>query len=151
MRMESNTKEAKERMQRAVDRYLEEAGKHLEGEAKKAIEADPRRVDTGLLRNSITFAVYGRQANISSYTSDATDKNGDPVDPIEEGGYVGLAPGESEGKAVYIGTNVEYAMYVHEGTSKMAPNRFIKNAIEWNRQQLKTMAESIIGRGMKFS
>lgn len=110
MKMESNSKEVKEQMQRAIDRFLEEAGRHIEGEAKLALEADPRRIDTGLLRNSITYALYGGKANISSYVSDAThDKTGDPVEPIEEGSYSGLAPGESEGRAVYIGTNVEYA------------------------------------------
>lgn len=45
-----------------------------------------------------------------------------------------VAPDED---AVYVGTNVEYALYVHEGTSKMAPNRFLKNAFERNAGQLK--------------
>lgn len=40
-------------------------------------------------------------------------------------------------KAVYIGTNVEYAIYVHEGTSKMEPNRFLKNAVSRNMDQIK--------------
>ena len=40
-------------------------------------------------------------------------------------------------KAVYIGTNVEYAIYVHEGTSRMAPNRFLKNAVSRNVDQIK--------------
>lgn len=40
-------------------------------------------------------------------------------------------------KAVYIGTNVEYAIYVHEGTSKMDPNRFLKNAVSRNMDQIK--------------
>lgn len=39
-------------------------------------------------------------------------------------------------QAVYVGTNVEYALYVHEGTSKMAPNRFLKNAVERNKEQI---------------
>lgn len=39
-------------------------------------------------------------------------------------------------KAVYVGTNVEYGIYVHEGTSKMAPNRFLKNAVERNKDQI---------------
>lgn len=39
-------------------------------------------------------------------------------------------------KAVYVGTNVEYGIYVHEGTSKMAPNRFLKNAVERNKEQI---------------
>ena len=110
MKMESNSKEVKEQMQKSIDRFLEEAGRHLEGEAKKALEADPRRIDTGLLRNSITYALYGGKPSISSYTSNAThDKTEDPVKPIEEGGYSGLAPSIAEGRAVYIGTNVEYA------------------------------------------
>lgn len=32
----------------------------------------------------------------------------------------------------------------------MAPNRFIKNAIERNKEQLKAKAEEIIGRKMAF-
>jgi len=39
-------------------------------------------------------------------------------------------------KAVYVGTNVEYALYVHEGTSKMEPNRFLKNAVDRNKDQI---------------
>ena len=39
-------------------------------------------------------------------------------------------------KAVYIGTNVEYAIYVHEGTSRMEANRFLTNAVDRNRDQI---------------
>ena len=35
-----------------------------------------------------------------------------------------------------VGTNVEYAMYVHEGTSRMKANRFIKKAMEENKNEL---------------
>ena len=35
----------------------------------------------------------------------------------------------SGNEAVYIGTNVDYALYVHDGTSRMKPNRFMKNAL----------------------
>lgn len=40
-------------------------------------------------------------------------------------------------EAVYVGTNVEYAVYVHEGTTRMEANRFLKNAFERNAKQLK--------------
>ena len=30
---------------------------------------------------------------------------------------------------VVVGTNVEYASYVHDGTRRMAPNRFLRNAL----------------------
>ena len=44
---------------------------------------------------------------------------------------------EATGEAVQIGTNVEYAIYVHEGTRKMAPNRFLKNAVMKNVNEYK--------------
>ncbi|MBO4914588.1 MAG: hypothetical protein J5449_05215 [Oscillospiraceae bacterium] len=55
----------------AVRRFLEEAGLHLEGEAKEALEMSPRRVDTGLLRNSITHALDGEGAAAKEYQSGA--------------------------------------------------------------------------------
>ena len=47
---------------------------------------------------------------------------------------------DSSEPAAYIGTNVEYAIYVHDGTMKMAPNRFLVNAMERNVDQLKAKA-----------
>ena len=44
--------------------------------------------------------------------------------------------------AGYIGTNVEYGIYVHEGTRRMAPNRFLKNAIEHNKDEIKNYIEN---------
>ena len=111
---------------------LESFGLHLEGEAKDELENDPRRIDTGNLRNSITHAV-------------------------DEGD-----------KAVLVGTNVEYGIYVHEGTGiyavngdgrqdpwgymgkdgkwhvthGMKPNRFLKNAVERNKEQIKQYVET---------
>lgn len=53
---------------------------------------------------------------------------------------------ESE-QAVYVGTNVEYAIYVSEGTQKMAPNRFLKNAVERNADQIKEYIEDALKNG----
>ena len=89
----------------AKERTLEAIGMHIEGEAKIELSKDPRRIDTGNLRNGITHAV---------------DKN------------------ES---VVYIGSDVEYAAYVHEGTSKMAPNRYLKNAVENNKSQIEDITK----------
>ena len=52
-----------------------------------------------------------------------------------------------EGDSAYVGTNVEYAIYVHEGTRKMAPNRFLKNAVMKNREEYKGIAESYLKNG----
>lgn len=38
--------------------------------------------------------------------------------------------------SVIVGTNVEYAIYVHEGTRRMTPNRFLRNAVERNEDQI---------------
>lgn len=38
--------------------------------------------------------------------------------------------------AVYVGTNVEYGIYVHEGTRRMEANRFLRNAFMRNEKQL---------------
>lgn len=95
-----NSKEVTDRKDAVILKFLEETGQHLEGESKLALEMDPRRIDTGNLRNSIAHATSGEES------------------------------------AVYVGTNVEYAPYVHEGTYRMAPNRFIRNAFEMNADQL---------------
>lgn len=67
-------------------------------------------VDTGLLRNSITFAVSGEAPNISKYQADKEDKNG----VVQKGSYSGSLPQEKQ-LAVYIGTNVKYASIQENG------------------------------------
>ena len=101
-----NSGKVKAELEEKIPRILEALGIFVEGEAKDELENDPRRIDTGNLRNSITHAV-------------------DEKEP-----------------AVYIGTNVDYGIYVHEGTVRMAPNRFLKNAIERNEDQIKEYIEN---------
>ena len=83
----------------SVIRALEGVGLFLEGECADELENDPRRVDTGRLKGSITHA---------------------PV----------------TGPQVTVGTNVEYGIYVHEGTSRMKANPFLKNGFERNMDQV---------------
>lgn len=47
-------------------------------------------------------------------------------------------------KAVYIGTDVEYALYVHVGTSRMPPNRYLTNAVEHNLDQITRYLEDAL-------
>ena len=119
----------------AVERALLAIGIHLEGEAKEELSNAPERIDTGLLRNSITFALDGEGPAISSYKADNPSRYGESE--IPSGSYSGTAAKESGGnRSVIIGTNVEYAQYVHEGTVRMSPNRFLKNALDRNREQI---------------
>ena len=86
-----NTDEVLSALERAKIRGLTAIGMTAEGHAKKKI-TQAKAVDTGRLRNSITFAVSGESANISSYSGDHG----------EEGGtYSGTAPNDKE-KAVEI-------------------------------------------------
>lgn len=86
-------------------------------------------VDTGRLRNSITFALGGKPANIKSYHGDKPGKSG-KGDTKEPGTYSGTAPkdGANE-KSVYIGTNVEYAEKIELGASQKSPKGFLRPAI----------------------
>jgi hypothetical protein len=113
-------------MKDQAEKGLEEIGIVAEGYAAAALESDPRRIDTGLLRNSITHAMAGEAPAKSTYSSD---------DGTKSGSYSGTAPGS--GLSVYIGTNVDYAGYVHDGTKKMAPNRFLAAAANGHNETYK--------------
>ena len=89
-----------------LDDALSEAGERAVDHAREELYNDPKRVDTGNLRDSITYSV------------------------------------DSDGVA--IGTDVEYAECVHEGTTRMAPNRFLKNAIENNADEYKNIIKAHI-------
>lgn len=132
-----NTDEAKKAMDEAIIKALTAIGMFIESEAKEELGNDPIRIDTGLLRNSITWGITDKPVNSGEYMSNKKHRvSGSPVTPMKIGTYVGTMPHEKE-KAVYIGTNVEYAVDVHEGTIKMTPNRFLKNAVTKNEEQIR--------------
>lgn len=125
IKMEMHVDEVKKELERKKNMALKDVGNEAVGDATLEIESDPRHVDTGRLRASITHLI--------------------------------------EGDDVYIGTNVEYGKYVHEGTGIHAaegggrttpwwykgsdgewhrtrgikPNRFLRNAIEKNQEKYK--------------
>lgn len=135
-----NTEVAKLEMQMRVERALTAVGIQVATNAREEIQKNPSRIDTGLLRNSITHAVNGGGTAIGGYSADRPSKyTGKMPDP---GTYGGTMPQGKQGiNTVYIGTNVEYAEYVHEGFQlpsgkEVAPNRFLKNAIENNKDEI---------------
>lgn len=96
-----NSKEVLAELHEAVERALTKCGFVAEGYAKKLCPTD-----TGLLRNSITFALDGKAAQISTYKANKGDKSGS---------YSGVAE-KTSSRSVSIGSNVEYASYVELGT-----------------------------------
>lgn len=120
---------------------LELCGQQAERNAKINIEHSPRRVDTGLLRNSVTHALAGEGPAISSYSGDNPSRYGGDGS-IPSGSYSGSAPDGVD--TVYIGTNVEYAIYVHEGTQRMSPNHFIRDAMGPHKEEYKKIIEQVL-------
>lgn len=134
-------KDYSDQVKKATAEQLEKAliAVAIEAEKKAKLELGnaPKRIDTGLLRNSITYAVAGQGPAISSYKGDNPSRYGGRKG-IPSGSYSGTAPSAKQGeKVVYVGTNVKYALRVHEGEGKMAPNRFLRNACENNTEKFK--------------
>ncbi len=138
-----NSKAAKDELRNRARVALNAAGIQAASAARDELQATPKRIDTGLLRNSITHAMDGEEAAIRGYSADNASKyNGKTPDP---GVYTGKAPQEEKGVAVYIGTNVNYAIYVHEGTDELEANRFIKKAVENNKEELISIIKEHLG------
>lgn len=140
----------------AAERALDAAGMQAASACARELQRSPSRIDTGLLRNSITWAVGGKSAAISSYSADRPSRhmNEDSVWSVlqaarpSSGSYSGTAPADTDKtRSVYIGTNVEYAIYVHEGTKHMTANHFLKNGISKNRSKLTEIMKTILQSG----
>ena len=124
----SNRKDCLSELDQASERALFICGGKAESYAKQNL-TDNGSVDTGLLRNSITFARGGQKANTSSY---AASKGG------VSGSYSGTAPSDKSGeKSVYIGTNVEYAPYVELGTVRTRAKPYLRPAAENHGEEYK--------------
>ena len=106
-------------------------GATAETHTKENITAD-NLIDTGRLRNSITYAT-GDYSGIGTYTdnnkksySDATARN---------------TPKDDE---VGIGTNVEYAAYTELGTQHIAAHHYLKRAVTEHQDEYKKLTVQAI-------
>lgn len=143
-----NSSEHNRRLAAAVEKALEMAGGVIESAAKEILTANGS-VDTGLLRNSITYALGGEYPAAAQYANNAggTDKAGRKIDE-KQGSYDQPAPADTGSKrTVYVGTNVEYAPYVELGTSKQSAKPYLRPAVEQNRRKIEKAIE-IAFRGL---
>lgn len=120
------------------EKALVTVGMEAEGDAKIEIESSPRRVDTGRLRNSITWAIKSKHSDPQYIGGDGADE----VDP-DSGVREDQVPDE---KTVVIGTNVEYAAKIHEGDARegLDPNRFLRNAVERNSDKYRRIIDDTL-------
>ena len=92
-------------------------------------------VDTGRLRASISFLTPEAE---SGYVEQAVPENeGDDV-----------LKGRSEPKTVIIGSNVNYAEYVNNGTTKQPARHFLENGIERERDNIQELVDLIYREGI---
>lgn len=129
-----NTEEVLKAMEAAIRRGNEAIGLAAEGHAKKKITS-AGAVDTGRLRNSITYALAGEETHVKSYKANKGGKDRETYT------YDGAAEGK-KGSGVYIGTNVEYAPGIELGTHRKAGAvHFLQDAATGHTDQYKRLME----------
>ena len=126
-----NSKQILSALEKGKRNALTAIGSSAETHTKDNI-TDDGLVDTGRLRNSITYAT-GDYSGIGTYTdknkksySDATARN---------------TPKDDE---VGIGTNVEYAAYTELGTQHIAAHHYLKRAVTEHKDEYKKLTAQAI-------
>ena len=127
-----NTEEVLSALEAAIKRGNEAIGMNAERHAKKKCP-----VDTGRLRNSITYALAGEETHVKSYKA-----NKKKAGEKERKTYTdeGTADGK-KGSGVYIGTNVEYAVFVENGAQGRTAVHFLQDAATGHTDQYKQLME----------
>ena len=129
MDFKDNSKEYKDLLNQAIRRGLRTIGMKAETHAKENCP-----VDTGYARNSITYALSGETADISSYKADA-GKNGKPP---KTGEYRGTL-GKIDDNYVAIGSNVEYFPFIEEGARGRKAYHTLRKAATDHKDEYKQL------------
>ena len=131
MEFKDNSEEYKELLTQAIRRGLRTIGMRAETHAKSKSNCP---VDTGYARNSITYALSGESAAISSYKADR-GKNGKPPKTGEYSGTMG----EIEDNYVVIGSNVEYFPFIEEGARGREARHTLRKAATDHKDEYKQL------------
>ena len=126
-----NTNLVKSALETQISRGLWAIGSLAEGYAKDQLY-DGHGLDTGRLRNSITFATMENEGEAFTYKDD------------EGNVYFDQSGSGAKSGEVYIGTNVEYAPYVELGTSKMDAIPFLKPAATGHSAEYKEVMKQAL-------
>ena len=130
-----NSKQILSDLEKGKRNALTAIGSTAETHTKDNI-TDDGLVDTGRLRNSITYAT-GDYSGIGTYTdknkksySDATARN---------------TPKDDE---VGIGTNVEYAAYTELGTQHITAHHYLKRAVTEHKDEYKNLTVQAVKKAI---
>ena len=124
-----NSEEYELLLVQAIRRGLRAIGMTAETHAKENCP-----VDTGYARNSITYALSGEAAAISSYEADR-GKNGKPP---KTGEYRGTL-GKIEDNYVAVGSNVEYFPFIEEGARGRQALHVLRKAATDHKDEYKQL------------
>lgn len=142
----SNVDEVRKALPEVLEKALTEIGIEAEAHAKEII-TEKGAVDTGLLRNSIAYAVGGKTPTTGAYKNTTKKAHTYKADKGDgKGSYNGNAP-KKEQPCVYLGTNVEYAPYIELGARGKPPRAFLKPATEDFRDEYKEIVEDNLKNG----
>lgn len=161
LEIQDNTELFKNEFEEKLKTALEAVGLQAEGNAKLEIENMPRRVDTGLLRNSITHnvidensIVIGSNTYYAVYVHEGTGKYA-TKGSTGDGWWV-YVKGSTSSKISAHGKRYTEAQarrvvaYLRSKgldahmTQGMKPNRFLTNAMEKHRDEYKNIIETIM-------
>ena len=136
--VDSHTDEFLQEVEHMLPFMLRSVGEEVEGYAKEDCP-----VDTGLLHNSITYAVHGESPNITKYSADRPKTAGGE---IKRGTYGGAMPQEPDPAqaSVYVGSNVKYAEAVEmrDMSHQVGKAHFIRDAFQDHREDIKDIVET---------
>ena len=126
-----NSQQILSAMEKGKRNALTAIGATAETHVKDNITADDL-IDTGRLRNSITYAT-GDYSGIGTYTDNKKKKYSDAK-----------ARNTPKDDEVGIGTNVEYAAYTELGTQHIAAHHYLKRAVTEHKDEYKKLTVQAI-------
>lgn len=131
---DDNTKVAKEQLEKEKLRILRLWGSKAVEKSVDAISGNAgiqSAVDTGRLRASISYILPDGEKGDSGLIT-TNQQVGDKLS------------GKADKDSVFVGSNVEYAIYVHEGTKGMAGRPFLRLGIDNMKEDAQEMAERVL-------
>lgn len=132
----SNVNDILRQLEKGKRNALTAIGATAETHVKDNITADDL-IDTGRLRNSITFAT-GDYLGIGTYT----DNEGNRYDDAK-------ARNTPKDDEVAIGTNVEYAAYTELGTQYITAHHYLKRAVTEHKDEYKNLTVQAVQSAIK--
>lgn len=124
VKIDDNSAKFLEDFERKLLVGLEAIGIEAEGDAK---EAPNMPIVTGRARNSITWATKAKEGEGFSYSDDEGNNFNDQI-----------GTGADE-HSVYIGSNVEYFIFIEEGARNRTARHILRNTITNNKTKYAEM------------